>query len=377
MKTVVLDTNVLLADPGVLLSFPDTNIVIPETVLGELDKLKTSRVDPDLRFRGREVSRILFDLSEQGSLIEGVGLPEGGRLSVVPLDAEGTLPEGLATRNADDRILAVAYQLVRAADGNKVTLITNDLNMLLKAQTFSVPVERHGDGVEGGFTRRFIVRPFQRYRIPLGILAMALAVFLAIVVVAIYYGPDRSSPLPEPVPQEFKDLLSAQQKSALDYLTTLQGNPDDRDALRGMGNLYFDLRESTQNLRYAQQAITYYERYLKTNPNDQSVQTDLSVAYFYSGQTDKAIQEIGEVLKNNPNHVQGNYNLGVFYWQGRRDLPSAAAQYQKVLELTEKSADPHSIYQQAQAALQAVIEEASSSGIQLPSVATTATGGML
>jgi len=75
--------------------------------------------------------------------------------------------------------------------------------------------------------------------------------------------------------------------------------------------------------------------------------------------------------------VQGNYNLGVFYWQGRRDLPSAAAQYQKVLELTEKSADPHSIYQQAQAALQAVIEEASSSGIQLPSVATTATGGML
>ena len=86
MKTVVFDTNVLLADPGALLSFPDTNVVIPETVLGELDKLKTSRVDPDLRFRGREVSRVLFDLSEQGSLTEGVKLPDGGLLRVATDD---------------------------------------------------------------------------------------------------------------------------------------------------------------------------------------------------------------------------------------------------------------------------------------------------
>ena len=71
---VVLDTNVLLADPTVLLSFPRSDVVIPETVLGELDKLKTARVDPDLRFRGREISRILFDLSEEGSLVDGVEL---------------------------------------------------------------------------------------------------------------------------------------------------------------------------------------------------------------------------------------------------------------------------------------------------------------
>ena len=63
-KIVVLDTNVLLADPNSVLSFPRAEVVIPETVLGELDKLKTARVDPDLRFRGREVSRILFELSE-------------------------------------------------------------------------------------------------------------------------------------------------------------------------------------------------------------------------------------------------------------------------------------------------------------------------
>ena len=79
-KVVVLDTNVLLADPQALLSFPRAEVVIPETVLGELDKLKTARVDPDLRFRGREVSRLLFEFSEEGSLDRG-GRPSRRRSS--------------------------------------------------------------------------------------------------------------------------------------------------------------------------------------------------------------------------------------------------------------------------------------------------------
>ncbi len=93
-KIVVLDTNVLLADPQALLSFPRAEVVIPETVLGELDKLKTARVDPDLRFRGREVSRLLFEFSEEGSLTEGVDLPEGGRLRVAPFDSRHHAPGG-------------------------------------------------------------------------------------------------------------------------------------------------------------------------------------------------------------------------------------------------------------------------------------------
>ena len=32
MRTIVLDTNVLLADPGSLFAFPDATIIIPETV---------------------------------------------------------------------------------------------------------------------------------------------------------------------------------------------------------------------------------------------------------------------------------------------------------------------------------------------------------
>ncbi len=110
-RVVIIDTNVLLADPNSILSFPRAEVVIPETVLGELDKLKTARVDPDLRFRGREVSRMLFEFSEEGSLVDGVDLPDGGRLRVAPFDSDADLPEGLVARNADDRILATAYQV--------------------------------------------------------------------------------------------------------------------------------------------------------------------------------------------------------------------------------------------------------------------------
>ena len=214
---VVLDTNVLLADPTVLLSFPRSDVVIPETVLGELDKLKTARVDPDLRFRGREISRILFDLSEEGSLVDGVELPDGGTLRVAPFESDVELPSGLQTRNADDRILAAVFQ-TRAIYGPEasVTLVTNDLNMLLKAQTLGVPVHRHGDGIEGGFARRYLIRPFQRYRVPITILAVAVAVFAAVLVLAFYLQPSRNSASNSTitVPPELKNVLPGSQQAA-------------------------------------------------------------------------------------------------------------------------------------------------------------------
>ena len=114
-KVLVLDTNVLLADPNSVLSFPRAEVVIPETVLGELDKLKTARVDPDLRFRGREVSRILFELSEEGSLIEGVDLPDGGRLRVAPFENDGRYIPQSWVASAKTRLLVESPARFRKA----------------------------------------------------------------------------------------------------------------------------------------------------------------------------------------------------------------------------------------------------------------------
>ncbi len=357
MRTIVLDTNVLLADPGSLFAFPDAEIVIPETVLGELDKLKTSRVDPDLRFRGREVSRMLFELSEQGSLLEGVELPDGGNLRVLPLDSDIEMPEGLSSRNADDRILAVAFQACRTGC-EELTLVTNDLNMLLKAQSLGLNVHRHGDGIEGSFMRRYVIRPFQRYKIPLGILFMSLAVFAAVVVVLLWGGVGRNQTNQSTagIPQEYRDLMSSVARvtppnanatamvdvlrQALDYLVTLQSKPDDPTALLGIANVYLDLRDSTGSLDYARRAIVYYDQYLAVQPDNTDARTDLAISLFYSGQTDRAIQEVGTVLEGDPSHLRANYNLGIFYRLGRGDTAGAISQFEKVLELAPED-DPH------------------------------------
>ncbi len=328
MRTVVLDTNVLLADPEAILSFPEADIVIPETVLGELDKLKTSRVDPDLRFRGREVSRMLFELSEQGSLIDGVDLPDGGRLRVVPFDPDAPTPDGFSTRNADDRILAVAMQ-VCSTDCESLTLVTNDLNMLLKAQALSIAVERHADGVEGSCGRRYIIRPFQRYKVPLTILSVSLAVFAAIVFLVLRLTPASTS-ADINVPPELRETLNSAQLQLLSLTSDLDDNPNDPETLLQVANLLYEFTNYSR-------AVTYYERYLAVRPDDLNAKTDLAAAYFYAGRTDQAIQTINAVFQEDPAHVEANFNLGIMYWQGRRDYEAAVTQFERVIELTKDS----------------------------------------
>lgn len=369
MRTVLLDTNVLLADTGSIFAFPDAAIIIPETVLGELDKLKTSRVDPDLRFRGREISRILFELSEQNSLIEGVDLPDGGSLRVVPLDPDIDLPEGFSTRNSDDKILAVALQACHK-DCEDFTLVTNDLNMLLKAQALGLNVKRHGDGVEGSFGRRYIIRPFQRYRIPLGILAVALAVFAAIIWVSLVITPG-GTVQSSGVPTEFREQLSANQQRILDYLNTLERDETDLDTRLALANLYYDLRLQSGDIRYSQLAVRHYERYLEAKPNSPDVQADLAASYFYGGQTDLAIQEALRIVEQQPDHLQANFNLGVFYWRGRSDYAAAATQFRKVIALTGNGDErSRAINADATAALEQVIADAETAGEPIPEEGT-------
>lgn len=377
-RIVILDTNVLLADPNVLLSYPRAEIVIPETVLGELDKLKTARVDPDLRFRGREVSRLLFELSEDGSLIEGVDLPDGGRLRIATLDSDKALPEGLSTRNADEKILATAFQVCASAPDCDVTLVTNDLNMLLKAQTFGVKVERHGEGVEGGFARRFIIRPFQRYRIPLTILAIALAVFAAVIAIAVYSSGGIGQNSGNTLPPGFKETLTTQQSAVYDALVVLQDDPNNPEALLKVAEFHFDQVAAAKTsgntalaLTKSQTGIRYYTRYLENTPNDSSARADFASLLFYGNQVDRAITEVTKVLESEPNHINANFNLAIFLLNGSNpDLKAAADQVRKVISLTKDDSEQHAALQRAQLLMKEIETRAKATG---QSIGTTTT----
>jgi len=80
IKNFVLDTNVLLHDPGALYAFEENNVVLPIYVVEEIDKFK--RDMNELGRSARGVSRTLDELRSQGNLAEGVDLPDGGKLRV-------------------------------------------------------------------------------------------------------------------------------------------------------------------------------------------------------------------------------------------------------------------------------------------------------
>lgn len=368
MRTVVIDTNVLLTRADVINDFPGADVVIPETVLSEIDKLKTARVDPDLRYQGRQVSRILFDLSENGSLSEGVELPGGGDLRVVAL-RNGQMPEGLTGRNADDRILAVALQ--ERGDGAEVTLVTNDLNMLLKAQSFGLAVERIEE--DESFVRRFIVRPSQRYRVPLTILGSSLAVFAAVVYLTVFspYAPGNQTSGIAALPSEYVEQLSTEQQQVLSYLFRLQVNPRDTEAHRSVAAVYDTLAHTDPS--YFKYAIRHWEYVTTAVPTDGDAWTALATDYFHSNNTDQAISTIKKALALNPDNANAAYALGVFYLNSQpKRFQDAANQFTRVIQLTERSPSQTDLLGHARAMLEQTKKDAAAAGQTI-----TTTGGTL
>ncbi|HPP87678.1 MAG TPA: PhoH family protein [bacterium] len=139
-KIFIIDTNVLLHDANCIFKFQDNIVVIPIVVLEELDTFK-KRMD-EVGRNCRIVSRILDDLRKnENKLSEGANLANGGILKVMlsDMNALNDLPQELRNPTADNRILALALSLQKA--GNKVILISKDLNMRIKADALEIEAE--------------------------------------------------------------------------------------------------------------------------------------------------------------------------------------------------------------------------------------------
>jgi len=149
MKTFVLDTNVLLHDPHALYRFEKHLIVIPITVIEEIDKFKKDMNETGRN--ARQVSRLLDSLRTQGSISKGVTLESGGVLRVEVYEdlALKALPPGLHGEYGDNRILAVAMDLKLKADSGPVILVSKDTNLRIKADALGLIAEDYeSDKVE-------------------------------------------------------------------------------------------------------------------------------------------------------------------------------------------------------------------------------------
>src|SRR6266545_787377 len=141
-RTYVLDTNVLISDPEALGRFQEHDVVVPLTVIEELDKLK-ARPD-ELGASARRAVRALEALREQGSLAEGVVLASGGRVRVEVNQLRIALPEGLSADTADNRILATTANLAKElGEEHPVVLVSKDASLRIKAEALKLVAEEY------------------------------------------------------------------------------------------------------------------------------------------------------------------------------------------------------------------------------------------
>ncbi len=144
VRTFVLDTSVLLSDPGALRRFAEHEVVLPVVVITELE---AKRHHPELGFFARSALRVLDELRvTHGRLDEAVPIGEEGgtiRVELNHTDA-ASLPSGFRLGDNDTRILAVARNL--ANEHLDVTLVSKDLPMRIKASAVGLRAEEyHGE----------------------------------------------------------------------------------------------------------------------------------------------------------------------------------------------------------------------------------------
>ena len=133
-KTLILDTNVYLTEANAIFSFGRSNIAVPTIVLDEIDKHKHRQDTAGLN--ARTMNRVLDKLRKKGSLFTGVPLGSGkGRIFAAQYDPR-YMPTGMDVQDSDNKIIAIALRL--KIEGNDIAVISRDLNMRVKCDSFGI-----------------------------------------------------------------------------------------------------------------------------------------------------------------------------------------------------------------------------------------------
>ncbi len=133
-KIFVLDTNVILHDSSCIHQFGEHDIVIPITVLEELDHFKKG--NDSLNFHAREFARTVDSLSGDKLFNGGVSIGPGlGKISI-KLDRgfDEDLAINFSAAKPDHHILNIGYQVAQENPERIVCLVTKDVNLRMKAK---------------------------------------------------------------------------------------------------------------------------------------------------------------------------------------------------------------------------------------------------
>ena len=138
MKTFVLDTSVLLLDAQCILKFGKNYVHIPLACIEELDRFKRDQNENGRN--ARQFSRIVDRLRSHGSLAEGIKLESGGTLIISPDSHYKERAKGILDLDKNDNLI-LAKALFLKDKGEKVVLISKDINLRLKGDALGIKSE--------------------------------------------------------------------------------------------------------------------------------------------------------------------------------------------------------------------------------------------
>lgn len=180
-KTFILDTNVILHDASCILQFQEHDIVIPLTVIEELDHFK--RGNQVINLNAREFARTLDSMTGQALFNGGVSIGKGkGRVRIaINKGISSEIKDIFKEDTPDHRILTAAYEWSKKNKNTTVILVSKDVNLRMKAKAIGILAEDYttdrirnveelysGKEIVEGFDDNAIVRLFQPpYEIPI------------------------------------------------------------------------------------------------------------------------------------------------------------------------------------------------------------------
>ena len=146
-KIFVLDTSVIIYDHTAMRNFAEHDVVIPITVLEELDNFKKG--NDSKNFSAREFTRYIDKLSGKNTLQNWTSIngPTRGSFKIEMHSASKINAEKIFDdRKADHRILNTALYTAESNPGRKVILVTKDINLRIKAKSLSLLSEDYETG---------------------------------------------------------------------------------------------------------------------------------------------------------------------------------------------------------------------------------------
>lgn len=146
-KIFVLDTSVIIYDHTAIKNFKEHDVVIPITVLEELDNFKKG--NDTKNYAAREFIRYIDKLSGKNSLQDWTAIngPTRGKFKIEMNTSSKVNAERIFDdRKADHKILNTALFMAETNPGRKVILITKDINLRIKAKSLSLHSEDYETG---------------------------------------------------------------------------------------------------------------------------------------------------------------------------------------------------------------------------------------